>query len=519
MNQLFFVLPILSFILIFFLGIIVFLKNPKDSQNRTFFAFSLSLLWWLVVNFIVDYIKDLSIAFRFSQLAAIGPIIAAPLFFYFSLIFPRPEKKLTKVQVFFILFFCVILLILVPTKFNVEKVWSEEWGVNFKPGWLYYFLGLYLASYFILIFKNLFIVYKKADSLEKTQIEYLLLGLFFTLTIGLITNLGLPLIGYNRLVTLGPSLSVLPFVGFVAYAIVSKHLFEIEVILTEILVGAIGTLLLFQIFMAQNTFWKMTNSLMFFLFFIFGWLLTKYTFREIKRREEAEKLSQAKTEFLSIVSHQLRTPLTAIKGYLSMILEGTYGKVPIMAQKPLENIYASNERLIRLVNDFLQVSRLETGKIDIELKKTNLESLIQGIVDELWIKTKEKGLYLKFEKPKEQIPEILVDKEKIRQVVLNLIDNAIRYTSVGGINISLEKRKNYVRIIVKDSGEGLEKEEAERLFKSFSRGAAGQKMWAEGAGLGLYIAKKLVELHKGKIWAVSEGRQKGSTFYVELAIQ
>ena len=242
--------------------------------------------------------------------------------------------------------------------------------------------------------------------------------------------------------------------------------------------------------------------------------------KELKEAyEKLKNLDRAKSEFISITSHQLRTPLAAIKGYISMFLEGTYGKLSEKIKEPMENVYKSNERLIKLVNDLLNVSRIETGKIKLELQKTSIEDVISNIINELKIEAEKKNIYLKWQEPKKPLPEILVDRDKIRQVILNLIDNAIRYTNKGGIRIIYQTANKKCQIIIADTGEGMTREEILHLFESFSRGGAGTQFYSEGAGLGLYVAKKFVEMHKGKIWVESPGKGKGSTFYIELPIK
>jgi len=235
--------------------------------------------------------------------------------------------------------------------------------------------------------------------------------------------------------------------------------------------------------------------------------------------EELKKLDRAKSEFISIASHQLRTPLTAVKGYISMMLEKTYGVPPEQMEKPLKNIYLSNERLIKLVNDLLNISRIEAGRMEMQIEKTSLEEIITSVVEELKNSAKEKNIYLKWEKPEKPLPKISVDKEKIRQAIMNVIDNAIRYTEKGGVTIKCKMQNAKCKIEVKDTGTGLTKYELSKMFESFSRGAAGTRLYTEGVGLGLYVAKKFVEMHNGKIWAESKGKGKGSTFYIELPIK
>ena len=202
-----------------------------------------------------------------------------------------------------------------------------------------------------------------------------------------------------------------------------------------------------------------------------------------------------------------------------MIIEKTYGEPPEKMKTPLGNIYLSNERLIKLVNSLLDVSRIEAGRLETKFERLSLADVISSVIEELKNVAREKGLYLKLEKPTKLIPEILIDQQKARQIILNLIENAIRYTEKGGVTIKLDVERSKIKIIVSDTGEGMTKEEISHLFESFSRGSAGTRFWTEGAGLGLYVAKKFVEMHNGKIWAESPGRGKGSTFYIELKIR
>jgi len=234
--------------------------------------------------------------------------------------------------------------------------------------------------------------------------------------------------------------------------------------------------------------------------------------------EELKVLDKAKSEFISLASHQLRTPLTAIKGYISMILEGSYGKLPGSASKPLNNVLGSTERLVRIVNDLLNISKIELGKMELNKAPAKVEELITACYEEMEHTAEIKGLKIIWNKPKSHLPEIEIDKLKISQVISNLIDNAIKYTQKGQVEIKAEKTDSVIRISIKDTGEGLTEEELKMVFEGFTRGAAGIAYWIEGAGLGLYIAKKYIDLHHGKIWVESEGKGKGSAFYTELPI-
>jgi len=184
-------------------------------------------------------------------------------------------------------------------------------------------------------------------------------------------------------------------------------------------------------------------------------------------------------------------------------------------------VYESNERLIRLVNDLLSISRIESGKMKLELGRTDIRDTIQSVMEELQIKAQEKGLALTLDKPKQDIPIIFLDQTKIRNVISNIIDNAIRYTDKGTITVRIYQQSEPQTLLIEisDTGAGMTQQEISKLFESFSRGTTGTKRWTEGAGLGLYIAKQFVQMHKGKIWAESEGKDRGSTFFIKLPMQ
>lgn len=231
-----------------------------------------------------------------------------------------------------------------------------------------------------------------------------------------------------------------------------------------------------------------------------------------------KELDKAKSEFISLASHQLRTPLTAIKGYLSMVLEGMWGKLNEEQEAKLKRVFISTERLISLVEDLLTVSRIESGRLEFSLQKTSLEPIIENLVQDFEHTIKTEGLYLTYQKPDKPLPMINADQLKIRQVFQNLIDNAIHYTKKGGITITAKKADQKIIVSIQDTGIGISAKEYPLLFKKFSRGGNAIKTFTEGTGLGLYLCAKIVEGHKGRVWAESAGEGKGSTFFVELPV-
>ncbi|MBU0636850.1 MAG: ATP-binding protein [Patescibacteria group bacterium] len=238
-----------------------------------------------------------------------------------------------------------------------------------------------------------------------------------------------------------------------------------------------------------------------------------------KTNERLKKVDAAKSEFISIASHQLRTPLTIVKGYISMMLEGDFGKLIGAAIEPLEKVFQSNERLIQLVENLLNISRIESGRLRCNLVEVDLTKTVDSVVDELSMYAQKRNLRLEFKKSIQILPKVKIDEEKIRQVVMNLVDNAIKYTKQGNVTIKIDLIDKCIRFCVADSGMGIKPSDLPKLFEKFSRGDDTFLTHTEGIGIGLYVARIIIEEHHGKIWAESAGKDQGSKFCFELPIE
>lgn len=237
-----------------------------------------------------------------------------------------------------------------------------------------------------------------------------------------------------------------------------------------------------------------------------------------KAKENLAKLDSAKSEFISIASHQLRTPLTVIKGYVSMIQEGNFGPVLPGHIEPLEKIFASNERLIRLVESLLVVSRIESGRLQYTFSREDLVAIAEESLILAKNMLKKNSVRMFWAKPEEEMLFVDLDREKIKLAIGQILDNAVRYTKQGTITMNLRRIGDMARLSISDTGLGIEPEEMSRLFEKFSRGEGTFLVYTEGTGLGLFIARQIIESHHGKIWAESQGSDRGSKFVVELPL-
>ena len=237
--------------------------------------------------------------------------------------------------------------------------------------------------------------------------------------------------------------------------------------------------------------------------------------RDITKEKQVEQL---KTEFVSLAAHQLRSPLSAMKWAFQALLDGDAGPVSQEQMQFLDGAYRSNERMIGLVGDLLEASKIEEGKYLYRPEPSQIEEIIENILRTHENEAKEKRMEVLFQRPARALPKVIVDREKIKLAIENVIDNAFRYTSNGGrITISCALKGPHLEVAIADTGIGITQLQQQRVFERFFRADNAKKIDTEGSGLGLYLAKNIVEAHGGKIWFVSK-EQEGTTFTLSLPL-
>lgn len=237
--------------------------------------------------------------------------------------------------------------------------------------------------------------------------------------------------------------------------------------------------------------------------------------------EQLKQMDHLKDEFVSLASHELRTPMTAIKSYLWLFLEQKEKLLNPKQQLYIERAYAATDRLITLVNDMLNVSRIESGRLGVILNSVDLVQLVKEVIDELSPTAVRQEVQLVLDIPQEALPNVTADQNKIREVIINLVGNSLKFTNPGGkITLKLYRQGEQIITQVIDTGKGIKQEDMPKLFQKF--GIVGnnylEKQNTQGTGLGLYISKSIIELHGGKIWVHSDGDGKGTTFSFSLNI-
>ncbi len=525
-------ITILTLFLTISLTTLVGFGNFKKRKNITFSFLGLVVSAWIFSNFMADSSNSLQSALFWSKTAIIWPSLLPLLFYLF--VKELYYKNSNKIQgnIFFVyVLVSFFIIVLSSTSLNIQEVEMFEWGVSYTPGFLYYVLFLYLILGFSWPINLLIRIYRNGIEPLKSQAKYILIGSSVSVLLGILASIIFPLMGYAEVSVLGPP-SVVFFVGFMALAILRHRLFSLKVIVAEISIIILCLLLFMRAVLSSG----MTQVFHFFLVFIsmiFGFFMIRGVFRDIEDRKRIQQLGKdlvvandqlrqmdkQKSDFVSIASHQLRTPLTAIKGYASLILEGSFGQTSDKVYGAIKKIFESSQRMVMVVENFLTVSRIEQGKMYYKFETFDLQCITKKMVEEMRPVAQGYGLEIRFRESTELQHLVRVDYVKIKQVIHNLLDDSIGHTSEGFINVSifLSQFGDSIVLSISDTGKGATKKDLERIFEKYESEIDENEIRKE-TGVELFIVQEIIKAHRGEVWAESEGLGKGLTYFIKLPI-
>jgi signal transduction histidine kinase len=512
-------------IIAIFLSLLVYSRN-RNQVNRTFTFFILMVAFWSFAYWRWLSVTDLLRAFFWIKVFTIGSIFILPSFFHWVVSMIGEARKYRNDILLFYITSGIFTFALLFTNLMItgveHRLYFAYWPI---PGPLYV---LFIAIFAITLTYSLRLIYSKIGAgLTEESKRYRLL--FWGTIIGFVGGSTNFLLWYN--IPLAPYGNFFVGIGALTwgYAAAKYSLFNSKVIATEFFAFILWIVFLIRLLLSNSWPEWILNFSILITTIIFGILLIKSVNQEIKNREKIEKLAdelrvanqklreldKQKSEFLSFATHQLRSPLTAIKGYTSLILENTFGEIKNELREAVDRIFQSTEGMILMVEDFLNISRIEQGKMKYEMTDLNIATLAEEITNEMKPVALKKGLELNFIKNGSEY-RVSGDPGKLRQVIANLIDNSIKYTPTGEVDVLLESVNEKIRVVIKDTGVGIPKSEIGHLFEKFSRAQNANKVNVTGTGLGLFLVKMITEAHGGKVWAESEGEGKGSRFIVEI---
>ena len=516
-----------------------YLKNKKNDVLSSFLLLILNATFWSLAMFLYRASSLRESLYFFSVLLYSIPLFLPLAFLNVIRKLKTGYKSISFVIAVFSVLDVLFILAFIALPYGsgglIQDVYKVSGSVepviifNSHLSWLYSLLiSLPFVYGFTILYKE---YWKTKNKARKATLFFVGLGVFVPAIISMLSNMILPFMHYYSINWLGQlSVGLAPL--FIIYGIYKYKIFNLELFVAEFLVLLLSLQSFAGFLMSDGGVQKTMAFSSLILILVLGtWLL-----KNIKEEHEARKvleekvqelhktnehiraLTRKKSEFLSIATHQLRAPLAVMKGQLSMVLEGAYGDIDDKLKVTLKKIFKSMSQMSQTITDFLNVSRIEQGKMRFNMRTIDLNELLKSIYDELKDLADKKSLTFTLEYcngSDDKLP-VYVDSAKLRHVLYNLIENSIKYTEKGFVKISACRDSGKVLIKIQDSGIGIGKDELKTLFDKFIRSKNVYGINVEGSGLGLYIAREVVRAHNGRIWAQSEGVGKGATFTVEL---
>ncbi len=520
-------------------GIMFMLGNRK--LHYLWGAFTAAGAVWGIGFYMVATTTNYEVAQFWWRFALIGVVGAPFTFFHFSTEFIELQfSRLTKLLLFGGLYTvcAVFTYIALTTNLLVNKltfmfgeVYYDTPPAALHPFFSLVYISIILIS-FLLIFRAIYLGTLPAD--KRRQVWYLIIGSGIGLVGGSMDLMLIYGIWYvhpirNLLVIIGTAI--------VGFSILKYKLFDVKVVTAQFLTFFIVAFSIIRLVISTSTQEILFNALMLCVTVTAGIYLVRSVTREVEAREQIQSLVQTlevannklkeldrmKSEFLSIASHDLRSPVTAIRNFISLILDGTYGKIPVGAEEGLKQVFERSNNMMKSIEEYLSVSRIEQGQMKYDFAVDDFTKVVRDTITFYQPIASAKGLTLTLN-IKRGAEKLMVnlDIPKIQEVLNNLVDNSIKYTPKGGINFEVERiqegGRNVARMSMKDTGIGMSKETISKLFKLFSTGDESRTVNPYSTGVGLYITRAHTLAHKGMITATSEGEGKGSTFTLDLPL-
>ncbi len=525
--------PLTSSVFVFVVALYIYYHNRTSPVNGLFFLFSLIISIFLAATGFLLMSESEEVVLFWERIVYSAVVFIPSTAFHLSLVVrQRPsllQKALMVVGYLLSLFF---LYLIIFTAKVIDEVYRYSWGYHSQAQEMHNYLLVFFFLYPIFVFWNLFQSYLFARSEQKKERAKLLMVAFFVLVFSSVAFL--PAYGISVLPVFSYA-ATLFFTLTIAYGISRYHMIktDVQILVTQFFVIFIILVAIMEILISRNFAELVVKVIFLIVTVIFGFFVIRNVKQSVKQRRQAEilakktkalnkqllRLDREKSEMLSIVSHQLRTPLTAMRGYLSLLEEeiSTGSKDAVLTS--LNKVSQITDRLSQLVNNLLNTSRIDQGRMKYQFVPTDLTALVKEVADTFDQMARDRGLQIILNMPDKPLPLVELDVVTIREVVSNLVDNAIKYSPQGSIMIRLWRSgENQVSLSVKDTGVGIAPESISTIFSKFVR-ADKKNLNSQGTGLGLYVCHNIIKAHGGTIRVESKGEGKGTTFVVRLPIK
>lgn len=496
---------------IIILGFVIFLGDRKSITNKSFFYLVISATFWSIFNYLSYQSDSVNTTLLILRLLMFSAVWFAFSLFQLLYVFPRKEILFPKWYKFALTPGVIFVLILTLTPLVFSHIVGEVKAgqvanVANGPGIIAFaILVLFLVGGGIFNFVRRVI---NSDKAEKRQLKIVLIGIVITFTLIISLNFILPAFFSNYIFIPFGALFIFPFVAFTGFAIYKHRLFGIKDIATATLAFLLSFVTFIEIIFATELFQFLFRISVFILVLILS-------VRLVKKTIELQIVNERQEGLIHFITHQVKGFFTKSKYIFSALLEGDYGTLSEPIERMTKEGLRSDNEGIDMVQSVLNAANIKKGTVLYNMTSIDLKQLVIDVVSEQKKNAEAKNLLFETN-IMEGDYHISGDSVQLKNVIKNLIDNSIKYTSQGGLKVSLSKTGGKILFSVKDTGIGISDEDKKRLFTEGGRGKDSQKVNVDSTGFGLFIVKGIVEAHRGKVWAESEGEGKGAEFFVEL---
>ena len=505
------------------LGFAVLSGDSKSASSRLFFLLALVMSIWSVLNYLTYQIVDFSAALWIERLVLFFAVPMSIFFVLFIYTFPSRTWILSRLRtwIVFVISGVTMIVTLTPVVFS---------GIRLVPGvptpqptvapgiglFALVAIGSIPIGIYLLIRKFL---RSKGDT--RRQLTYMLVGVAIMFLCIIAFDFIGPTVFQNTSFIPLSALFVFPFIALTGYAIYKYHLFNLKVAATAIL-GILVTVFSFiNIIFSHSASAIVLNVTAFIIILIGSIKIVRDTLSLEQANERLEQLTQdlekandQQVILIHFITHQLKGFVTKSRNIFSMLLEGDFGTLPETMKPMVQEGFNSDTKGAETIQEILNAANIKSGKVTYNMQPFDLKALVEEIAHDLKPTSDAKGLELKLSLGDPL--EFNGDRAQLLNALKNLIDNSIKYTPSGSVELILRKDADKIHFEIKDTGVGITPEDMKNLFTEGGHGKESQKINVESTGFGLYIVKNIIEGHGGKVWAESQGAGKGSRFIVEL---
>lgn len=493
------------------LGFVIYLNNRASITNRTFAALSAAAMVWAVVNYVSYQTNEhVLLTLWLLRLVLFCAVWFAYSLFKLTVVFPENEYFFSKHYKYYLVPLTVATSLFTLTPFVFPRIAHVTDAGSVSKTQVLPGIALFGAVVLFLVLGSFYNLIKKtrcAKKEDKPKYVLMLAGTIVTFSLIIIYNFVYPGIFLNVKYIPLAGLFMIPFTLFTAYAIFKHRLFYVKNIITAFFTFFLCFVTLIEIVFAPDV----TQMLLRVAVFLVALMIS---IRVIRNTFQLESANEKKAEFMSFASHELRSPITAIKSYSSLILEGGMGRINPELKDGVQKILVSANSALGLIAQYLNKAKMELGQFSYFIMPFDIAKTLAAAIDNVQVNAEQKGIFVTSKIKEDKVYNVKGDESKVREAIGNILDNAIKFTKTGGVLVTLTDKNNKTIVKVADTGSGITAEMMPLLFKKFSKEDASKNVM--GSGLGLYLSKIFIDTMGGRIWAESEGEGRGAQFYIEL---